>query len=114
VADVLCAEELTAADEARIGALVKKALPDPAAGSDEVLVDVDLSNITFVDTQIRAGRPPRPAMSAPLPAVLGNGVGGVVAAVGQGVDAAQVGRRVITLLRGTGGYAERQSRPPTR
>jgi NADPH:quinone reductase-like Zn-dependent oxidoreductase len=34
-------------------------------------------------------------MSAPLPAVLGNGVGGVVAAVGQGVDAAQVGRRMI-------------------
>jgi NADPH:quinone reductase-like Zn-dependent oxidoreductase len=39
--------------------------------------------------------------------VLRNGVGGFVAAVGQGVDAAQVGRRVITSLRGTGGYAER-------
>jgi NADPH:quinone reductase-like Zn-dependent oxidoreductase len=63
-------KELTAADEARIGALVKKALPDPAAGSDEVLVDVELANITFVDTQIRAGRPPHPAMSARLPAVL--------------------------------------------
>jgi NADPH2:quinone reductase len=54
-----------------------------AAGSDEVLVDVELANITFVDTQIRACRPPHPAMSAPLPAVLGNGVGGVVPAVGQ-------------------------------
>jgi NADPH:quinone reductase-like Zn-dependent oxidoreductase len=50
-------------------------------------------------------------MSAPLPAVLGNGVGGVVAAVGQGVDAAQVGRRVITSLRGAGGYAERAVAP---
>jgi NADPH:quinone reductase-like Zn-dependent oxidoreductase len=46
-------------------------------------------------------------MSAPLPAVLGNGVGGVVAAVGQGVDAAHVGRRVLTSLPGTGGYVER-------
>jgi alcohol dehydrogenase-like protein len=50
-------------------------------------------------------------MSALLPAVLGNGVGGVVAAVGRGVDAAQVGRRVITSLRGTGGYAERAVAP---
>lgn len=92
-------------------------LPDPAAGFDEVLVDVDveLTNITFVDTLIRAGRLPHPAMSAPLPAVLGNGVGGVVAAVGQGVDAAQVGRRVITSLRGTpAATPSAQSRPPTR
>jgi NADPH2:quinone reductase len=75
---------LTAADEARIDALVKTALPDPGLGSDEVLVDVELANITFADTLIRAGRPPYPAMSAPLPAVLGNDVGGGVAAVGQG------------------------------
>jgi hypothetical protein len=37
-------------------------------------------------------------MSAPLAAVLGNGVGGV-------------GRRLITPLRGTGGYAERAVAP---
>jgi NADPH2:quinone reductase len=50
-------------------------------------------------------------MSTPLPAVLGNGVGGVVAAAGHGVDAAQVGGQVITSLRGTGGYAERAVAP---
>ena len=38
-----------------------------------------------------------------LPAILGNGVGGVVA----GVDPGLVGRRVVASLRGTGGYAER-------
>jgi hypothetical protein len=36
-------------------------------------------------------------MSAQLPAVRGNGVGGVVA-VGQGVDAAQIGRRPILVV----------------
>ena len=65
----------------------------------------------LVRTQIRAGRPSHAAMSARLPAVLGNGVGGVAAAVGHGVDAAQVGRRVITSLRGIGGYAQRAVAP---
>jgi Zinc-binding dehydrogenase len=40
-----------------------------------VLVDVDLASITFVETQVRAGRPPNPAMLPKLPAILGNGVG---------------------------------------
>jgi NADPH2:quinone reductase len=44
-----------------------------------------------------------------LPAVLGNGVGGVVVAIGPDVDAALVGRRVITALNGLGGYAEHAS-----
>ncbi|TME29020.1 MAG: zinc-binding dehydrogenase, partial [Chloroflexi bacterium] len=70
-------------------------------------IDVDVANLTFVETQVRAGRPPHPSMLPPLPAILGNGVGGMVAAVGHGVDSGLVGRRVVTSLRGTGGYAER-------
>jgi len=46
-------------------------------------------------------------MAPALPAVLGNGVGGVVLAVGEGVDPALAGRRVVTTTGGTGGYAER-------
>jgi NADPH2:quinone reductase len=46
-------------------------------------------------------------MAPALPAVLGNGVGGVVAAVGEGVDPDLVGARVVTSLGGSGGYAER-------
>src|SRR5258708_14429053 len=42
-----------------------------------------------------------------LPAILGNGVGGTVAEVGAGVDRGLTGRRVVTSLNGTGGYAER-------
>ena len=66
------------------------------AGPDEVVIDVEFANVTFVETQVRAGRPPHPSMLPALPAILGNGVGGTVA-----------GRRVVASLNGTGGYAER-------
>jgi len=81
--------------------------PEPATGDDQVVVDVELANITFVETQVRAGRPPHPSMLPALPAILGNGVGGVVAAIGPGVGEDTVGRRVVTSLGGSGGYAER-------
>jgi NADPH2:quinone reductase len=71
-----------------------------------VLVQVAFAGITFVDTQIRQGHPPNPAMIPELPAVLGTGVGGVVAAVGAGVDPALIGLRVVTHTGGRGGYAE--------
>jgi NADPH2:quinone reductase len=57
---------------------------DVAAGPDEVVIDVEFANITFVETQIRAGRPPHPSMLPALPAILGNGVGGTVADAGAG------------------------------
>lgn len=79
--------------------------PQPAAG--QVLVDVHAASITFVETQIRAGRPPHAHMAPPLPAILGNGVGGVIAATGEGVEPGLRGRRVVTTTGATGGYAER-------
>jgi NADPH2:quinone reductase len=87
--------------------LVIDRLPDPVAGPGEAVVAVQLASVTFVETQVRAGRPPHPAMSPALPVVPGNGVGGIVAAVGAGVDPALVGRRVVTTTGGSGGYAER-------
>jgi len=87
--------------------LVPGQLPEPVAGSGEVVVDVELASVTFVETQVRAGRPPSPSMRPALPAVLGNGVGGVVADTGPRADAGLIGRRVVTSLGGTGGYAER-------
>jgi NADPH2:quinone reductase len=80
-------------------------VPDPVAAEGQVLIDVQFASITFVETQLRAGRPPVPAMAPRLPAILGNGVGGVVSAVGAG--AALTGRRVVTTTGGSGGYAER-------
>ena len=81
-------------------------VPDPPPGAGEVVIDVELANVTFVETQIRAGRPPNPAMLPTLPAILGNGVGGTVA-TGSGAAGGWAGRRVVTGLTGTGGYAER-------
>jgi NADPH2:quinone reductase len=88
-------------------ALVAAEVPDPVPGQGQALVEVEIANITFVETQLRAGRAPNPAMAPRLPAILGNGVGGVVASVGPGVDPALVSSRVITSTGGSGGYAER-------
>jgi NADPH2:quinone reductase len=76
-------------------------------GPGEVVIDVEVCGVTFVETQVRAGRPPRREMLPPLPAILGNGVGGTVAAAGAGADAALIGRRVVASLNGAGGYAQR-------
>ncbi len=82
-------------------------VPDPLPGPGEVTIDVELAGVTFVETQVRAGRPPSPRMLPRLPAILGNGVGGKVSATGPEVSGDLIGRQVITSLSGTGGYAER-------
>ena len=89
------------------GVLEPVAMPSPAPGPGEVAVDVEFAGVTFVETQIRAGRPPRPEMLPALPAILGNGVGGTVAEGRQRVDPGLVGRRVVASLNGTGEYASR-------
>jgi NADPH:quinone reductase len=83
--------------------LVPGDAPDPVAGPGQVLIDVELANVTFVETQLRAGTAP---FSLELPAIPGNGVGGVVAELGPGVDEKLAGRRVVSSLGGSGGYAE--------
>jgi len=86
--------------------LVARDTPDPVPGPGQVVVAVRYANITFVETQFRAtGFGPFRADDLPL--VPGNGVGGVVAEVGAGVDAGLTGRRVVTGTGGAGGYAER-------
>jgi NADPH:quinone reductase len=59
-------------------------LPDPAAGPGQALIEVEIANITFVETQLRAGKAPHPSMEPRLPVIPGNGVGGRVGAVGEG------------------------------
>ncbi len=80
-------------------------LPDPQPGPAEVAVTVEVAAITFIDTQLRAGTSPRPADAFPL--VIGNGVGGTVATLGEGVDPDWLGATVITSTGGRGGYASR-------
>ncbi|NUW41812.1 zinc-binding dehydrogenase [Nonomuraea rhodomycinica] len=79
---------------------------DPVPGPGQVLVAVDYAGITYVETQVRAGRGPAAHQRPPLPRIPGNAVGGRVSAVGPGADAALVGRTVVTTTGGTGGYAE--------
>ncbi len=88
-------------------------VPAPSAGPGEVVIGVEFASITFVETQIRAGRPPNPAMLPALPAILGNGVGGTVIEVGADADPGLLGRRVVTALGGKGGYAEQAVAPAT-
>ena len=88
--------------------------PGPETGELDVVVNVEIANITFVDTQIRAGRPPNPAMTPVLPTILGNGVGGFVASAGPKVGNDLIGRRVVTSLGGSGGYAELAVAPANR
>src|SRR5688500_5987293 len=83
--------------------LVQDDAPDPVPGPGQAFVVVAFANITFGETQFRAhGFVP---VRARLLVIPGNGVGGVVAAVGDGVDPALVGRRVVGPTGGSGGYA---------
>jgi len=79
--------------------------PDPEPGPGQARVDVAFANITFVETMFRASGFGPYAGEPPM--VPGNGVGGVVGAVGPGVDPGLVGTRVVTSTGGSGGYAER-------
>ena len=85
--------------------LVPGDAPDPVPGPGQVLIDVVYANITFIETQFRSGGPS--PFKPELPMIPGNGVGGIVAAVGEGVDSGLVSRRVVTSTGGSGGYAER-------
>jgi NADPH2:quinone reductase len=89
------------------GVLVDEDSPEPIPAAGQVLIEVEVANITFIETQLRRGLAPNPAMLPALPVIPGNGVGGVVLAVGPGADPALVGTRVVTSTGGSGGYAER-------
>ncbi|MBO4209379.1 zinc-binding dehydrogenase [Micromonospora echinofusca] len=86
--------------------LVPGEAPEPVPGPGQVLVKVDYANVTFVETQFRAGLTVGPLRGEP-PLIPGNGVGGTVVAVGPGVDRGLVGKPVVGSTGGTGGYAER-------
>ena len=88
------------------GVLRLEDVPGPSAGQAQVVIDVAFASITFVETQVRAGRPPSKAMLPALPAILGNGVGGTVTQAGEGARPGLLGQRVVAALGGKGGYAE--------
>ncbi|MEV6040977.1 zinc-binding dehydrogenase [Nonomuraea sp. NPDC052116] len=86
--------------------LVPGEAPDPVAGPGQVVVEVAVAGVTFVETQIRRGTD-RWHARPELPYVPGGLVAGRVSSAGEGVDPAWVGRRVIAGTGETGGFAER-------
>ena len=80
--------------------LVERPVPVPAAG--EVLIQVAAAGVNRPDVlQRKGGYPPPPGASS----VPGLEIAGTIVAVGEGVDAIQIGQPVCALLAG-GGYAE--------
>lgn len=83
-------------------------LPDPEPGPGEALIESAAIGVVFSETQSRAGAMARFGLSqGGFPYVFGRDVAGTVVAVGEGVDPALVGTRVIASTNGTGAYAER-------
>lgn len=80
--------------------------PDPVAGPTEVVVEVSAADVLAIDTALRSGGG-RELFPVEPPFVPGTGVAGTVISVGEGVDVAWVGRRVVAITGATGGYAER-------
>ena len=89
--------------------LTPVSLPAPAPGPGEAVIAVSAADVLFLDAMIRSGLA-RDAFPQRPPYIPGNGVAGRVAAVGDGVDPAWAGRRVLARTGqhgGAGGYSER-------
>ncbi|MCP3169427.1 quinone oxidoreductase family protein [Myxococcus qinghaiensis] len=69
-------------------------VPEPTPGPGEVRIRVKAAGVNFADTERRRGLYDA---KSPLPRILGSEAAGVVDAVGPGVDAKWVGRRVVAL-----------------
>ncbi len=82
--------------------LVEGQVPVPAPGPGDVLIEVAAAGVNRPDVLQRLGRYAPPPGASPL---LGLEVAGRIAAVGEGIDPAIIGRRVCALTPG-GGYAE--------
>ncbi|HWN68502.1 MAG TPA: NADP-dependent oxidoreductase [Haliangium sp.] len=83
-------------------------MPEPTLGEDELLVDVHAAGINPLDVKIRDGKL-RLVRRFPLPAIMGNELSGVVAAVGRAVRGFEVGDAIFARVdkRHLGAFAER-------
>lgn len=79
----------------------------PSPGEGEVLIEVRSAGVNYADTMRRQNQYVEPQT---LPFVPGSEVAGVVAEIGPGVEDANEGDRVVTLL-GTDGCAEYATGP---
>ncbi|WP_332812320.1 NAD(P)H-quinone oxidoreductase [Sphingomonas sp.] len=87
--------------------LVPVERPLPSAGPGELLVRVAAAGVNRPDVAQRLGVYPPPPGAPTIP---GLEIAGLVVAVGEGVDAGMLGKRVCALVSG-GGYAQYCSAP---
>lgn len=90
--------------------LVPKDAPDPEALPGEAVVAIGAVHVLFVEVQLRSGWG-RAFWNLEPPYVPGDAVAGTVVSVGEGVDRAWLGRRVVARTKERGGYAERVAVP---
>jgi NADPH2:quinone reductase len=93
--------------------LVTSEVPTPVAGAGQVVVDVAVADVLFVEAKIRQGWG-REYFTVTPPYVPGGAVAGQVSLVGDGVDPGWVGRPVVAHTGGGGGYAEQVVVPAER
>ena len=84
-------------------------LPDPAPADGQVLIGTEAIGVGGVDAMILSGA--YAAYGFTEGHVLGGEIAGTVAAVGDGVDASWIGRRVWAFTGVGGGYAEQAIAP---
>ncbi len=84
---------------------------DPVPGEEEAVVDIELAGVNFIDVYMRTGvfKDSVTYPNSP-PFTPGMEAGGVVSAVGPGVDTVKPGDRVAYCL-SLGGYAEKAAVP---
>jgi NADPH2:quinone reductase len=89
--------------------LLWEEVDDSIAGPGQVVIAVEAAGVHLVDTAIRKGEYAGTMTSGGLPMTPGREAAGVVEAVGNGVDAAWLGKRAVVHLGpgGSGGYAEK-------
>lgn len=79
--------------------------PAPTAGPGQVIVDVEITDLIFVETAIRQGQHGGFFDVTP-PYVPGNSLGGTVSSVGEGVPETWIGKTVLGRSVGFGAHAE--------
>jgi len=83
-------------------------LPDPVAGTGEVVIDVVAASVNAADWKVRAGEYARPAQSK-FPLIPGRDFAGVISAVGNGVVDLKIDDAVFGVCEAgqEGAYAEK-------
>ena len=84
-------------------------LPDPRPAAGEALIAIEAIGVGGVDVLIRSGAVA--AYGFKTGHILGGEIAGTVTAIGDGVDAAWIGRRVWAFTGLGGGYAEQAIAP---